>query len=123
MENGIFTQDLIFLKVLSEKTNQTFSEKELPVFDKQCKYSQMLEAYYEIVVQRLADQLPLMITFYMLQETARLLSIDIMKLLEKPDLQKLLSEDPDVSRRRSDLRARQTRLTHAAKAISNFLND
>ncbi|XP_016405691.1 interferon-induced GTP-binding protein Mx3-like isoform X2 [Sinocyclocheilus rhinocerous] len=123
MENGIFTQDLIFLKVLSEKTNQTFSEKELPVFDKQCKYSQMLEAYYEIVVQRLADQLPLMITFYMLQETARLLSIDIIKLLEKPDLQKLLSEDPDVSRRRSDLRARQTRLTHAAKAISNFLND
>uniref|UniRef100_A0A673GT16 Interferon-induced GTP-binding protein Mx3-like n=1 Tax=Sinocyclocheilus rhinocerous TaxID=307959 RepID=A0A673GT16_9TELE len=96
MENGIFTQDLIFLKVLSEKTNQTFSEKELP-----------------IVVQRLADQLPLMITFYMLQETARLLSIDIIKLLEKPDLQKLLSEDPDVSRRRSDLRARQTRLTHA----------
>uniref|UniRef100_A0A8C1XWU1 Uncharacterized protein n=1 Tax=Cyprinus carpio TaxID=7962 RepID=A0A8C1XWU1_CYPCA len=123
MENGIFTQDPIFLKVLSEKTNQTFSEKELPVFDKQCKYSEMLEAYYEIVVQRLADQLPLMITFYMLQETARLLSIDIMKLLEKQDVQKLLSEDPDVSRRRSDLRARLTRLTRAARAISNFLND
>ncbi|XP_026057819.1 interferon-induced GTP-binding protein Mx3-like isoform X2 [Carassius auratus] len=123
MENGIFTQDPIFLKVLSVKTNQTFSDNELPVFDKQCKYSEMLEAYYEIVVQRLADQLPLMITFYMLQETARLLSIDIMKLLEKQDVQKLLSEDPDVSRKRSDLRARLTRLTSAARAISNFLND
>ncbi|KAL0152974.1 hypothetical protein M9458_051727 [Cirrhinus mrigala] len=83
MENRIFSQDPIFLKVLSEITNQTFSERELPVFDKQCKYSQMLEAYYEIVVQRLADQLPLMITFYVLQETGRLLSIDIMKLLER----------------------------------------
>ncbi|XP_050958341.1 interferon-induced GTP-binding protein Mx3 isoform X2 [Labeo rohita] len=123
MENRIFTQDPIFLKVLSEITNQTFSEKELPVFDKQCKYSQMLEAYYEIVVQRLADQLPLMITFYMLQETARLLSIDIMKLLERSDVRELLSEDSDVSRRRSDLSARLNRLTSATKAISKFLND
>ncbi|XP_058623273.1 interferon-induced GTP-binding protein Mx2-like, partial [Onychostoma macrolepis] len=121
MENRIFTQDPIFLKVLSEITNQTFSEKELPVFDKQCKYSQMMESYYEIVVQRLADQLPLMISFYMLEETARLLSIDIMKLLENPDVHELLSEDSDVSRRRSDLRARRTRLTSAAKEISNFL--
>ncbi len=52
MENRIFTQDPIFLKVLSQITNQTFSEKELPVFDKQCKYSQMLEAYYEVSFQQ-----------------------------------------------------------------------
>ncbi len=82
-----------------------------------------LIVFFQIVVQRLADQLPLMITFYMLEETARLLSIDIMKLLEKPDVHKLLSEDSDVSRRRSDLRARLTRLTSAAKVISNFLNN
>ncbi|KAK2907370.1 hypothetical protein Q8A67_006355 [Cirrhinus molitorella] len=123
MENWIFTQDPIFLKVLSEITNQTFSEKELPVFDKQCKYSQMLEAYYEIVVQRLANQLPLMITFYMLQETARLLSTDIMKLLEKSDVRELLSEASDVSRRRKDLRERLTRLSSATNTINNFLND
>ncbi|XP_016086439.1 interferon-induced GTP-binding protein Mx3-like [Sinocyclocheilus grahami] len=118
MENRIYTQDPIFLKILSEITNETFSEKELPVFDKQCKYSQMLEAYYEIVVQRMADQLPLMITFYMLQETAQLLTIDTIKLLEKPDVHELLSEDSDVSKRRKDLRARLNRLTSATKAIS-----
>uniref|UniRef100_A0A673G3S7 Interferon-induced GTP-binding protein Mx3-like n=1 Tax=Sinocyclocheilus rhinocerous TaxID=307959 RepID=A0A673G3S7_9TELE len=133
MENRIYTQDPIFLKILSEITNETFSEKELPVFDKQCKYSQMLEAYYEdatylivffqIVVQRMADQLPLMITFYMLQETAQLLTIDTMKLLEKPDVHELLSEDSDVSKRRKDLRARLNRLTSATKAISIFFND
>uniref|UniRef100_A0A673G327 Interferon-induced GTP-binding protein Mx3-like n=1 Tax=Sinocyclocheilus rhinocerous TaxID=307959 RepID=A0A673G327_9TELE len=130
MENRIYTQDPIFLKILSEITNETFSEKELPVFDKQCKYSQMLEAYYEdatylivffqIVVQRMADQLPLMITFYMLQETAQLLTIDTMKLLEKPDVHELLSEDSDVSKRRKDLRARLNRLTSATKSISRL---
>ncbi|XP_073688251.1 interferon-induced GTP-binding protein Mx2-like [Garra rufa] len=123
MENRIFTQDPIFLKVLSGITNQTFSEKELPVFDKQCKYSQMLEAYYEIVVQRLADQLPLMISFYVLDETARLLSIDILKLLDKQNVRELLFEASDVSRRRSELRARLTRLTSAKEAITNFLKD
>uniref|UniRef100_A0A673G254 Interferon-induced GTP-binding protein Mx3-like n=1 Tax=Sinocyclocheilus rhinocerous TaxID=307959 RepID=A0A673G254_9TELE len=106
MENRIYTQDPIFLKILSEITNETFSEKELP-----------------IVVQRMADQLPLMITFYMLQETAQLLTIDTMKLLEKPDVHELLSEDSDVSKRRKDLRARLNRLTSATKAISIFFND
>ncbi len=75
------------------------------------------------MVQRMADQLPMMITFYMLQETAQVLTIDTMKLLEKPDVHELLSEDSDVSRRRKDLRARLNRLTSAAKAISNFFND
>uniref|UniRef100_A0A8C1XL35 Uncharacterized protein n=1 Tax=Cyprinus carpio TaxID=7962 RepID=A0A8C1XL35_CYPCA len=103
MENRIYTQDPIFLKILSEITNETFSEKELP-----------------IVVQRMADQLPLMINFYMLQETAQLLTTDIMKLLEKPDVHDLLSEDSDVSKRRNDLRAHLNRLNSAEKAISNF---
>ncbi|XP_073687898.1 interferon-induced GTP-binding protein Mx3-like [Garra rufa] len=123
MENRIYTQDPIFLKILSEITSKPFSEKELPVVDKQCSYRQMLEAYYEIVVQRMADQLPLMVTFYMLQETAQLLSTNIMKLLEKPDVHELLSENSDVSRRRKDLRARLKRMTAAEAAISNFFND
>ncbi|XP_073687463.1 interferon-induced GTP-binding protein Mx3-like [Garra rufa] len=123
MENRIYTQDPIFLKILSEITSKSFSEKELPVLDKQCSYRQMLEAYYEIVVQRMADQLPLMVTFYMLQETAQLLSTNVMKLLEKPDVHELLSENSDVSRRRKDLRARLKRMTAAEAAISNFFND
>uniref|UniRef100_A0A671PN69 Dynamin-type G domain-containing protein n=1 Tax=Sinocyclocheilus anshuiensis TaxID=1608454 RepID=A0A671PN69_9TELE len=92
MENRIYIQDAIFLKILSEITNKPFSEKELP-----------------IVVQRIADKLPLMITFYMLQET--------------PDVHELLSEDSDVSKRCKDLRARLNRLTTAEESISYFFND
>ncbi len=88
-----------------------------------CEDVTYLIVFFQIVVQRMADQLPMMITFYMLQETAQVLTIDTMKLLEKPDVHELLSEDSDVSRRRKDLRARLNRLTSAAKAISNFFND
>ncbi|KAL0152845.1 hypothetical protein M9458_051850, partial [Cirrhinus mrigala] len=103
MENRIFTQDPIFLKILSEVKNETFSEDALPVFDKLCTYSHMLEAYYE--------------------ETAQLLSTDIMKILENPDVHELLSENSDVGRRRKELRARLNRLTAAAEEISKFLID
>ncbi|XP_026100913.1 interferon-induced GTP-binding protein Mx-like [Carassius auratus] len=44
MENLIYSQDPIFLKILSEIANDKFSEEELPMFDKKCKYSHMLEA-------------------------------------------------------------------------------
>uniref|UniRef100_A0A672NR04 Myxovirus (influenza virus) resistance D n=1 Tax=Sinocyclocheilus grahami TaxID=75366 RepID=A0A672NR04_SINGR len=74
-------------------------------------------------IMRIADKLPLMITFYMLQETAQLLTIDTMKLLEKPDVHELLSEDSAVSKRRKDLRSHLNRLTTVEESIINFFND
>ncbi|XP_067235402.1 interferon-induced GTP-binding protein Mx3-like [Chanodichthys erythropterus] len=123
MENMIYTQDPIYLKILNEVTNETFSEDQLPIFDKKCKYSQMLEAYYEIVVQRMANQLPMMISFFMLKETTQLLYTDMLSLLEKPDVRDLLFEDSDVSIKRNDLRARLKRLSTAQEAISTFCTD
>ncbi|XP_048014195.1 interferon-induced GTP-binding protein Mx3-like isoform X1 [Megalobrama amblycephala] len=123
MENMIYTQDPIYLRILNEITNETFSEDQLPIFDKKCKYSNMLEAYYEIVVQRMADHLPMMISFFMLKETAQLLSTDMLSLLEKPDVRDLLFEDSDVSKRRKELRARLKRLSTAQEAISTFCTD
>ncbi len=49
MENLIYTQDPIYLKFLSEISDEQFSEDELPVFDIKSKYSEMLEAYCEVV--------------------------------------------------------------------------
>ncbi len=48
MENLIYTQDPIFLNILSEIANDKFSGEQLPMFDKTCKYSHMLETYYEV---------------------------------------------------------------------------
>ncbi|KAK7117633.1 hypothetical protein R3I94_023006 [Phoxinus phoxinus] len=120
MENRVYTQDPVYLKVLSEITNEKFSEDQLPIFDKNCKYSKMMEAYYEIVVQRMADQLPMMISFFMLTQTAELLSTDILCLLDGAEVRELLFEDSDVSRKREDLRERLDRLSAAQEAIITF---
>uniref|UniRef100_A0A8C1LF56 Myxovirus (influenza virus) resistance D n=1 Tax=Cyprinus carpio TaxID=7962 RepID=A0A8C1LF56_CYPCA len=121
MENLIYTQDPIFLKILSEITNERCSEEQLPMFDKKCKYSHMLEAHYEIVVQRMADQLPMMISLFMLKETAEVLSTDILGLLDGANVSELLFEDSDVSKRRKDLRVRLDRLSAAQAALTEFI--
>lgn len=121
MENIIYTQDPVFLKTLSEITNERYSEDELPFIDKKCKYSHMLETYYEIVVQRLGDQLPLMITHFMLKKTAEILSIEMLSLVDGANVSELLFEDTEVSRRRTELRACLGRLTDAQEALNNFI--
>ncbi|XP_056307269.1 interferon-induced GTP-binding protein Mx3-like [Danio aesculapii] len=121
MENVIFTQDPLFLKTLNEITNERYSEEELPLIDKKCKYSQMLETYYEIVAQRLTDQLPLMVTNFMLKQTAEMLSIEMLSLVDGANVSELLFEDTEVSRRRTELRARLGRLTDAQEALNKFI--
>ncbi|KAK2867237.1 hypothetical protein Q8A67_025354 [Cirrhinus molitorella] len=121
MENMIYTQDPIYLKVLNEISDETFSEDHLPIFDIKSKYSEMLQAYYEIVVQRMADQLPMMISFFMLKETAQLLSFDMLSLLDGANVSELLFEDSEVGTRRRDLHARLDRLTAAYEALSGFI--
>ncbi len=48
MENIIYTQDPIYLKFLNEISDETFSENLLPIFDIKSKYSEMMQAYYEV---------------------------------------------------------------------------
>ncbi|KAK9952338.1 hypothetical protein ABG768_018183 [Culter alburnus] len=129
MENMIYTQDPIYLKALNEITSkekfldskETFSEEQFPVFDIKSKYSEMLKAYYEIVVQRMADQLPMMISLFMLKQTAHLLSTDMLSLLDGTDVSELLSENSEISIRRRDLQARLDRLSIAQEKISHFI--
>ncbi|XP_051739311.1 interferon-induced GTP-binding protein Mx1-like [Ctenopharyngodon idella] len=121
MENMIYTQDPIYLKFLNEISEEKFSEEQSPIFDIKSKYSEMLKAYYEIVVQRMADQLPMMISFFMLKQTAQLLSTDMLCLLDRADVSKLLSENSEVGTRRRDLHARLDRLTAAQEALNVFI--
>uniref|UniRef100_A0A672NK19 Myxovirus (influenza virus) resistance D n=1 Tax=Sinocyclocheilus grahami TaxID=75366 RepID=A0A672NK19_SINGR len=107
MENLIYTQDTMFLKILSEITNEQFSEEQLPMFDKK--------------LQRMSDQLPMIISLFMLKETADLLSTDILGLLDGANVSELLFEDSDVSKRRKDLLARLDRLTVAQAALAEFI--
>uniref|UniRef100_A0A8C1ULD0 Uncharacterized protein n=1 Tax=Cyprinus carpio TaxID=7962 RepID=A0A8C1ULD0_CYPCA len=104
MECMIYTQDPIYLKFLNEISGEKFSEAQLP-----------------IVVQRMADQLPMLISFYMLKETAQLLCTDMLSILEAANVSELLFEDSDVSKRRKDLQSRLARLTAGQEALSDFI--
>uniref|UniRef100_A0A672SFF8 Interferon-induced GTP-binding protein Mx3-like n=1 Tax=Sinocyclocheilus grahami TaxID=75366 RepID=A0A672SFF8_SINGR len=143
MEHMIFTQDPIYLKSLREITKEPFSEEQLPLFDKKCTYSEMLQfsvtnmklfsetewtavlssslIFFQIVVQRMSDQLPMMITLFMLKQTAHLLSIDMLSLLDGANVSELLFEDSDVGKKRRDLHARLDRMRIGQEKISNFI--
>ncbi|KAF4095430.1 hypothetical protein G5714_024508 [Onychostoma macrolepis] len=121
MENMIFTQDPIHVKSLNEIGEDTFSEDQLPIFDKKSKYGEIMKAYYEIVVQRMSDQLPMMIMLFMLKQTAHLLSIDMLSLLEGANVSELLFEDSDVGRKRRDLHARLDRMSIAQEKMGYFV--
>ncbi|XP_059402414.1 interferon-induced GTP-binding protein Mx2-like [Carassius carassius] len=121
MEDMIFTQDAIYLKSLKEITKDMFSEEQIPLFDKKCKYGEMLQAYYEIVVHRMADQLPMIITLFMLKQTAHHLSTEMVYLLDGANVSELLFEDSDVGRKRRDLHVRLERMKIGQEKISNFI--
>ncbi|XP_043077171.1 interferon-induced GTP-binding protein Mx2-like isoform X2 [Puntigrus tetrazona] len=120
MESMVYTQDPIYLKFLNEISAEKFSEERLPVLDVKSKYSEMLQAYYEIVVQRMADQLPMLISFYMLKETVQLLCTDMLSVLDGANVSELLFEDSDVSKRRKHLQSRLGRLTAAHDELVNL---
>ncbi len=77
--------------------------------------------FFQIVVQRMSDQLPMMIRLFMLQETAGLLSTDMINLLHGANVGELLFEDSDVGRKRRDLNARLERLSIGLEKINNFV--
>ncbi len=81
----------------------------------------LLFIFFQIVVQRMSDQLPMMMTFFMLKETAQLLSIDMLSLLDGANVSELLFEDTEVGTRRRDLQSRLERLTAAHEAFSDFI--
>lgn len=69
----------------------------------------------------MADQLPMMISFFMLKETAQLLSFDMLCLLDGANVSELLFENSDVGRNHRDLQACLDRLTAAQEELSDFI--
>ncbi|XP_065147189.1 interferon-induced GTP-binding protein Mx3-like [Paramisgurnus dabryanus] len=122
MENMICTQDDIFFKTLNENGNITFSEAQLPIYDIASKYSDMLKAYYKIMVQRMADQVPMLTRYFMLKEAVQLVCNDMLTLLEEADVRGFLNEDTDVSRKRGELQARLECLAIAQNEICQFFS-
>lgn len=75
----------------------------------------------QIASQRLADQIPLMIRYHMLQEFAIQLQREMLQLLqERETFEFLLKEDFDVGTQRVNLQNRLKRLTEARSYLVKF---
>nr|XP_023694346.1 interferon-induced GTP-binding protein Mx3-like [Paramormyrops kingsleyae] len=120
MEELVYTQDGIYFKSLTGNTGQNVSADNFSGYDSRLMYPEMLKAYYEIVVQRLADMLPMLIRFFMLKQSAKMLCHEMLKLMDGGNVNEMLKEESDVSRQRAELQTRIDRLSNAQEKINNF---
>nr|XP_057935714.1 interferon-induced GTP-binding protein Mx-like [Doryrhamphus excisus] len=80
-----------------------------------------LRIYYKIASQRLADQIPLVIRYQMLQEFAVHLQKEMLLLLQDKDYTDfLLMEDLDIEQKRSTLQSCHNRLMKAKAYLMEF---
>uniref|UniRef100_A0A671UM66 Interferon-induced GTP-binding protein Mx n=1 Tax=Sparus aurata TaxID=8175 RepID=A0A671UM66_SPAAU len=80
-----------------------------------------LKSYYKIASQRLADQIPLVIRYQMLQESAVQLQREMLQVLQdKENSELLLKEDFDIGTQRAALQSRLKRLTRARAYLADM---
>ncbi|KAM4582189.1 interferon-induced GTP-binding protein Mx-like [Fundulus diaphanus] len=80
-----------------------------------------LKSYYKIAGVRLADQIPLVIRYEMLQESAIQLQREMLQMLQdKENMDFLLKEDYDIGSKRAALQSRMKRLMQARAYLVEF---
>ncbi|XP_017313299.1 interferon-induced GTP-binding protein Mx [Ictalurus punctatus] len=134
MEKLVFTQDPIFNQkmvdfrfveqrqeyesVCLDTGENATSPNNCAVFDTRKLTPEKWIIYYEIVYQRLADFVPMLILLFMLKEAVVMLRAESMGLRNGADVAKLLSEDSESGRKRTELHQRMERLRMAQERIT-----
>uniref|UniRef100_A0A673ZG35 Interferon-induced GTP-binding protein Mx-like n=1 Tax=Salmo trutta TaxID=8032 RepID=A0A673ZG35_SALTR len=116
MEMQVYTQDEIFNKIILEE-GEIAEDKDK---DTRSKYPGLLKAYYEIVVQRLADQVPMLIGYFILKQSAKIVCSEMLDLLHRDDTDDILQEDSEIEQYRAKLQAQLDRLILANDKISSL---
>ncbi|KAJ8246756.1 hypothetical protein GJAV_G00255050 [Gymnothorax javanicus] len=137
MELIVYTQDSLYSHNLGEirrEEQQETPQPKAPSFsaprsivystDSHATLQEMmvhLKSYYRIASQRLADQIPLVIRYLMLQESAAQLQREMLQSLQdREGTEHLLKEDFDIGSKRATLQSRLKRLTEAQSYLMNF---
>ncbi|XP_043557306.1 interferon-induced GTP-binding protein Mx3-like [Chiloscyllium plagiosum] len=124
MEKMVYSQDIIY----SNKLNQIQTEYEVPEEQNQqlisistdvTAMSIHLETYYLIASNRLADLVPMVIRYYLLQEYANKLQRNLLQLLQgQQRMEELLMEEEDIFEKRRFLSSRLKRLRKARQILT-----
>ncbi|XP_053172736.1 interferon-induced GTP-binding protein Mx-like [Scomber japonicus] len=130
MELIVYSQDRTYSTSLTaEKRREEEEEEEeeynaIQIFDYHATLQQLklhLKSYYKIASQRLADQIPLVIRYQMLQESAAQLQREMLQVLQdKENMEFLLKEDYDIGHKRAALQCRLERLQKARAYLVEF---
>ncbi|XP_070693706.1 interferon-induced GTP-binding protein Mx [Pempheris klunzingeri] len=137
MELLVYSQDRTYSNSLSERKREEEEEEDKP---KRIQHPQILsivyrvdnhatlqelmlhlKSYYKIASQRLADQIPLVIRYQMLQEFATQLQREMLQVMQdKENSEFLLREDLDIGSKRAALQSRLKRLMKARAYLVEF---
>ncbi|XP_041638496.1 interferon-induced GTP-binding protein Mx-like isoform X2 [Cheilinus undulatus] len=130
MESIVYTQDTTYSKKLGKRKREEEQANASPLsvlkstvgsgatLKEMIKH---LKSYYQIAGQRLADQIPLVIRYQMLQQTAIQLQREMLQMLQdREKTEFLLQEDARTKFERVQLQNRHKRLTKARILLTNF---
>ncbi|KAF7651959.1 hypothetical protein LDENG_00103130 [Lucifuga dentata] len=137
MELIVYTQDSIYSSSLSQSKKEEDDENDtlenkwscssrsiVYSMDNHATLQEMmlhLKSYYKIASQRLADQVPLVIRYLMLQESAAQLQREMLQMLQdKEGCEVFLKEDFDICSKRAALQSRLKRLMQARTYLVEF---
>ncbi|XP_029357349.1 interferon-induced GTP-binding protein Mx-like [Echeneis naucrates] len=132
MEMIVYSQDRTYSSSLDDKKKEEREEEEEDDYGRSVVYSTdnhatlkelmlHLQSYYQIASQRLADQIPLVIRYQMLQESAIQLQREMLQMIQdKDNLDVLLKEDFDIGSQRAALQSRHKRLMKARAYLVEF---
>ncbi|KAM6930113.1 interferon-induced GTP-binding protein Mx-like [Lycodopsis pacificus] len=120
MEIIVYTQDSTYSKKLGKRKREdeqaclktsTLSSDSGATLRETIEH---LKSYYKIAGQRLADQIPLVIRYQLLQESTVQLQREMLQIFQdKAKTESLLQEDPGIGTNRIDLQCRLVRLSLA----------
>uniref|UniRef100_A0A8C4RQD8 Interferon-induced GTP-binding protein Mx-like n=1 Tax=Erpetoichthys calabaricus TaxID=27687 RepID=A0A8C4RQD8_ERPCA len=117
MERIIFSQDVIYSKVLSTLK----SKPRLPQDADVSVMKDHLNTYFEIASDRLANQIPLIILYHTVNQFGTELQKQILQLIQgDKNVNELLSENKDVAEKRNRLSKRLERLSEAQEQLNKF---
>ncbi|XP_071349757.1 interferon-induced GTP-binding protein Mx-like [Trachinotus anak] len=136
MEMIVYTQDSRYSKKLGKRKREEELNDGSPFGVKQAKpntvinnqsgatlkeMTKHLKSYYQIAGQRLADQIPLVIRYQLLQESAVQLQREMLQMLQdKQKTESLLQEDSSIKSQRTSLQKRLERLSGARILLTEF---
>uniref|UniRef100_UPI00398E4744 interferon-induced GTP-binding protein Mx3-like n=1 Tax=Pristiophorus japonicus TaxID=55135 RepID=UPI00398E4744 len=137
IENVVYSQDTIYSQLLTKKNSETEGgltkiqavPKTFPLGTSAVanngatmyEMSMHLQTYYQIASDRMADQIPLIIRYYILQEFASELQIQMLQLLQEKDrINEYLREEQSAVDNRKKLKNKLERLTNAQHEVSKF---